>query len=150
MMEKRKPLPPTYFNSSIFLIILIHFIVPGKTIISFPWNLSGIIPVIIGAVLNLMTDREFKINNTTVKPFEKSSILITSSVFKISRNPMYLGMVLVLIGISIFLGSVTPYVVVILFTVLINVLFIKTEEKMLAETFGDSWLEYKKKTRRWI
>ena len=97
-----------------------------------------------------MTDREFKINNTTVKPFEKSSILITSSVFKISRNPMYLGMVLVLIGISIFLGSVTPYIVVILFTVLINVLFIKTEEKMLAETFGDDWKEYKKKTRRWI
>ncbi|MEJ2544011.1 MAG: isoprenylcysteine carboxylmethyltransferase family protein [Calditrichaceae bacterium] len=149
-MEKRKPLPPTYFNSSIFLIILIHFIVPVKNIISFPWNLLGIIPVIIGAVLNLMADREFKLNKTTVKPFEESSSLITTGVFKISRNPMYLGMVLVLIGISIFLGSVTPYVVVILFTVLINVLFIKNEEKMLAETFGDSWLEYKKKTRRWL
>jgi len=149
-MTKRRPLPPTYFNSSIFLIILIHFIVPGKTIISFPWNLSGIIPVIIGAVLNLMADREFKINNTTVKPFEESSFLITTGVFKMSRNPMYLGMVLVLLGICIFLGSITPYIVVILFIVLINALFIKIEEKMLAETFGDSWLNYTKKARRWI
>lgn len=149
-MERKKPLPPTYFNSSIFLIILIHFIVPGKFIIPYPWNLAGIIPVIIGAVLNLVADREFKINKTTVKPHEVSSFLITTGLFKVSRNPMYLGMVLVLIGISVFLGSITPYIVVILFIVLIHSLFIKSEEKMLAEEFGDDWLEYKKKTRRWI
>jgi protein-S-isoprenylcysteine O-methyltransferase Ste14 len=149
-MGKRKPLPPTYFNSSIFLIILVHFIWPGKLIIHFPWNLLGIIPVFIGAVLNLLADRAFKINNTTVKPFEESSFLITTGVFKISRHPMYLGMVLVLIGISIFLGSVTPYIVVVLFIILIQTLFITVEERMLAETFGDAWLEYKKNTRCWF
>lgn len=149
-MEKRKPLPPTYFNSSIFLIILIHFIWPGKILIYFPWNLLGIIPVIFGAVLNLMADRSFKINKTTVKPFEESSFLITTGVYKISRNPMYLGMVLVLIGICIFLGSTTPYSIVILFVVLIHALFISVEEKMLAETFGDAWQTYKKETRCWV
>ncbi len=149
-MNKKKPLPPTYFNSSIFLIILIHFIWPGRMIIYFPWNLLGIIPVIIGAVLNLMADRAFKINKTTVKPFEESSSLITTGVFKISRNPMYLGMALVLSGVCIFLGSITPYIIVVLFIMLVQTIFITGEEKMLADTFGDAWLEYKKKTRSWL
>ena len=149
-MNKKKPLTPTYFNSSIFLIILIHFIWPGRMIIYFPWNLLGIIPVIIGAVLNLMADRAFKINKTTVKPFEESSSLITTGVFKISRNPMYLGMALVLSGVCIFLGSITPYIIVVLFIMLVQTIFITGEEKMLADTFGDAWLEYKKKTRSWL
>ena len=119
-------------------------------IIYFPWNLLGIIPVIIGAVLNLMADRAFKINKTTVKPFEESSSLITTGVFKISRNPMYLGMALVLSGVCIFLGSITPYIIVVLFIMLVQTIFITGEEKMLADTFGDAWLEYKKKTRSWL
>ena len=149
-MDKGKPLPPTYFNSSILLIVLIHFIWPGDIIIYFPWNLLGIIPVFIGAFLNLLADKAFKINKTTVKPFEESTTLITKGVFKISRNPMYLGMAWVLIGISIFLGSITPYIVVILFVILMQLIFIRVEEDMLAKTFGDTWLNYKKTTRSWL
>lgn len=149
-MNKKKPLPPTYFNSSIFLILLFHFVIPGIKIIDFPWNLFGIIPIIIGGILNLLADRAFKLNQTTVKPFEESKILITTGVFKFSRHPMYLGMVLILIGLSIILGSITPYIVVILFIILIYTLFITVEERMLSETFGDAWLEYKKNTRCWF
>ncbi len=149
-MGKRKPLPPTYFNSSTFLIILIHFIWPGKVIIHFPWNILGIIPIIIGGILNLKADKAFKLKQTTVKPFEKSKVLITTGVFRFSRHPMYLGMVLILIGLSIILGSLTPYIVVVLFIILIHNIFITVEEGMLAETFGDAWLEYKKNTRCWF
>ena len=149
-MDKKRPLPPTYFLSSIFLIVLIHFTWPGKMIITFPWTLLGIIPVIIGAILNLMADRAFKIKETTVKPYEESTILITTGVFKISRNPMYLGMAMVLIGISIFLGSITPYIIVVFFIILIHIIFIRVEEEMLAKTFGDVWIEYKNKTRPWL
>jgi protein-S-isoprenylcysteine O-methyltransferase Ste14 len=63
---------------------------------------------------------------------------------------MYLGIVLILLGIALFLGSLTPYLVVFLFAIFLDIVFIRFEEKKLEETFGEAWLEYKKSVRRWI
>jgi len=63
---------------------------------------------------------------------------------------MYLGMVLILLGISILLGSLTPFIVVAAFAVIMEVVFIKAEEQMMEETFGLEYLEYKQKARKWI
>ena len=63
---------------------------------------------------------------------------------------MYLGMVLILLGIAILMGSLMPFFVVIVFATLMEVVFIKTEERMLEQKFGSVWLEYKKKVRRWL
>ena len=149
-MEKRKPLPPTYFFFSMLALIALHFLLPITGVLEVPWNLTGLIPVIIGAILNLLADNDFKKHNTTVKPFEKSSVLITKGVFNITRNPMYLGMALLLIGAAMILGSLSPYICVIVFILLMNVVFIKAEEKQLADVFGDEWEKYKQSVRRWI
>lgn len=98
----------------------------------------------------MFADRAFKKVETTVKPHEESTTLITDGVFRLSRNPMYVGFVLILLGIAIFVGSLTPYAVVIVFPILMDRIFIRGEERMLEETFGGAWLEYKKKVRRWI
>jgi protein-S-isoprenylcysteine O-methyltransferase Ste14 len=58
--------------------------------------------------------------------------------------------VLILVGISIFMGSLTPYVVIPIFVILMHVVFVRVEERILQDTFGESWLRYKKSTRRWI
>jgi protein-S-isoprenylcysteine O-methyltransferase Ste14 len=100
-------------------------------------------------ILNLVADRAFHRANTTVKPFEESSALITSGVFRISRNPMYLGFVLLLIGIAVLLGSLSPCAVVLVFAILMNRVYVTVEEQMLAEKFGLQWEEYKQSTRRW-
>jgi protein-S-isoprenylcysteine O-methyltransferase Ste14 len=63
---------------------------------------------------------------------------------------MYLGFVLVLIGIAILVRSLTPYAIIPIFAVLMDKIFIEVEERMLAEQFGAEWLQYEKKTRRWI
>jgi protein-S-isoprenylcysteine O-methyltransferase Ste14 len=110
----------------------------------------GIISFVVGLGLNLIGDRTFKKCKTTVKPFEESTTLVTSGVFQISRNPMYLGFVLILSGIAILMGSLAPYAIIIIFIILIDNVFIKVEEIMLEEKFGNSWLEYKRKVRRWI
>ena len=110
----------------------------------------GIFPISIGVYLNLAADKLLKINDTTVKPGEQSEILVQSGVFKLSRNPMYLGMALILFGIAIILGSVTPFIVLIIFVYLININFISIEESMLEDKFGANWIEYKKNVRLWI
>ena len=100
--------------------------------------------------LNLSADRKFKEVKTTVKPFESSTYLVTDGVFRISRNPMYLGMVAILLGGAVFLGTLTPFLIALIFAILIDIRFIKAEEKMLDDTFGEKWQSYKSKTGRWL
>jgi protein-S-isoprenylcysteine O-methyltransferase Ste14 len=112
--------------------------------------LAGIVLLVFGVLLNLMADREFRAHQTTVKPFEAPSALITSFPFSISRHPMYLGMVLVLAGVAMLLGTVSCLVPVVAFTCVVAGVFIPVEERMMAETFGDDWERYRSKVHRWL
>jgi protein-S-isoprenylcysteine O-methyltransferase Ste14 len=63
---------------------------------------------------------------------------------------MYLGFGFDLLGIAVLMGSLSPYVVILVFMILMDIVFVRTEERMLENTFGADWIEYKKKVRRWI
>jgi protein-S-isoprenylcysteine O-methyltransferase Ste14 len=143
-------LPPIYLFLSIVIMVVLHFVFPVGRFIVFPWKLLGAIPLALGILVNLIADRAFKRHETTVKPFEGSTFLITNGVFRFSRHPMYLGFVLILIGIAVFMESLMPYAVIVVFAILMDMVFIRVEERMLEEKFGEAWLEYKEKVRRWI
>ena len=92
-----------------------------------------------------MADRALIKHHTTVKPFEESTALITTGVFRISRHPMYFGMVLILVGIALLMGSLAPYVVIPIFAIVMDRVFIKIEERMFEEIFGSpGWLTKKR------
>lgn len=146
----KKLLPPTYLYLAIVAMLAFHFLIPVAKIITSRWRFFGVIPILLGLALNLLADQAFKKHRTTVKPFEESSSLITSGVFRLSRHPMYLGFVLFLLGLAISLGSFTPYAVVAVFPILMEILFIGVEERMLEERFGVVWLEYKGRVRKWV
>jgi protein-S-isoprenylcysteine O-methyltransferase Ste14 len=148
--SKKKILPPVYFLVAIVLAVLLHFFLPLQQMWLFPWRLTGAIPFVIGVAVALSADRLFRAHGTTVKPFEQSSALVTAGVFSVSRNPMYLGMTLILFGIVVFLGSLAPFVVVIALPILLDRLFIAEEERMLEEVFGERFQEYRNRVRRWI
>jgi len=146
----RKALPPTYFFGAIVLAVALHFLLPLRQLLFFPWRLTGFVPLVIGILLNLLADQTFKKHDTTVKPFEKSSSLVTEGVFGISRNPMYLGMTLILFGVALLLGALTPFAIVIVLPILLNHVFILPEETMLEDAFGDQFREYCERVRKWI
>jgi protein-S-isoprenylcysteine O-methyltransferase Ste14 len=146
----QKLMPTTYLLIALVLCILLHFLIPFSFILVSPWNLIGLLPMVFGIWINISADRAFKRAITTVKPFEKSNTLIQDGVYRISRNPMYLGFVAILLGISVLLRSLSPYIVVVLFAILMEVMFIRPEEKMLLETFGDQWERYQSQVRKWI
>ena len=146
----KKVLPPTYLLVAIILILLLHFIFPIANIIKIPWNLIGLLPIVLGVAMNLIADNAYKRYQTTVKPFQESHALIADGVYRLSRHPMYLGFVLVLIGVSLLLGSFSPYIVVIVFAILMDIVFIRVEESMLEGKFQQEWKDYKSKVRRWI
>ena len=143
-------LPPVYLFVSIVLMVVLHFLLPLTEVIIYPWILLGFVPLLLGVILNLIADKAFKLANTTVKPFEESTTLITTGVFGITRHPMYLGMILILGGIAILMGTLTPFFVILLFAAVVDQIFVKIEERMLAEKFGQYWLDYRSKVRRWL
>lgn len=149
-MAGKKLLPPTYLLIAIVVMAAFHFVLPMTQIIPGLWRLIGLLPLASGIGLNFMADKALHQANTTVKPFEASTTLITNGVFQISRHPMYLGFVLILIGLAVLLGSLIPYFVIPIFAILMDRVFIQVEERMLAKQFRQTWLAYKAKVRRWV
>jgi len=150
-MEKRGILPPTYFLICLLLSIVIHFVLPLKKFINFPYNnYLGVLLMGTGIWLNIWADLLFKVRRTTVKPFEKSTHLIENGPYRLSRNPMYLGLVVILLGVATLLGSIAPFIVAIIFAIIADRVFISIEEKYLEEIFGQKFLDYKKRIRRWL
>ena len=98
----------------------------------------------------MIADNAFKKHETTVKPFEQSAALVTAFPFSVSRNPMYLGVTLMLLGVAVLLGTVSCWAPVVVFPLLIDRIFIRTGERMLAETFGSEWQRYRSAVRRWL
>ncbi len=114
-------------------------------IIAASFLLLGII-TLITAVLS------FRRQSTTVNPLqpEKASSLVVSGIFKYSRNPMYLGMLLILISMTIKFNFVGGILIIFAFIAFITKFQIIPEEIVLERLFGDEFTRYKKKTRRWI
>ncbi len=142
-----KSQPPKYFMTLLVLSILSYFI--QIKIIPKPYNYFGIVLILFGVIINLWTDRLFKKEKINVKYHKIPHKLITSGPFKISRNPMYLGMLAILLGIAILLQNLITFLFPIIFIIIIEK-HISIEEKNLEKKFGKKYIKYKHKVRRWI
>jgi protein-S-isoprenylcysteine O-methyltransferase Ste14 len=149
-MNFQKLLPPFWLLFSIILMVGFNWWLPIKQLIHPPLTYWGIGAIVIGILMVLFCARLFRQKGTTIKPFEESSNLVDEGLFKYSRNPIYLGMIVFLFGLWFVLGSLTPLVVIPVFVWLIQEKFIKEEEKMLEEKFGEEYREYKARVRRWL
>jgi protein-S-isoprenylcysteine O-methyltransferase Ste14 len=142
--------PPSYMLVGVLSMLVLHYLFPIVALIPKPWILLGVFPMALGIWINLIADKQFKEAQTAIKSFGDPSILIIKGVYRFSRNPMYLGMAMVLFGVAFFLGSLTPLVIVPIFIWLVNEIFIKFEERKLEEEFGQAFFEYASRVRRWI
>ena len=88
--------------------------------------------------------------NRNIKNIKEASQLVTDGFFKITRNPMYLGMLLFLLGLSIYNGLIVGLVFLPLFVGYITFFQIIPEESAMIEIFGEDYKAYMKKVRRWI
>ena len=108
--------------------------------------------VLLGFFITFSSARNFKKKETTVNPIkpEEASQLVTDGFFKITRNPMYLGMLLFLLGLSIYNGIIVGLLFLPLFVGYITFFQIIPEERAMIKIFGEDYKAYMKKVRRWI
>ncbi len=108
--------------------------------------------VIVGVAIAIMGIREFRRTKTTINPLrpETASNLVTSGVFRVTRNPMYLGMLLIAFSSVAYYGSAWCLIAIIAFIGYINRFQIKPEERAMEKLFGQEFSTYKSKTRRWL
>ena len=149
-MNRKPILPPTWLFASVVLMVGLHFVLPLARIVPAPWNLAGLLPLVVGLWLNVRASGLFRRASTTIKPFERPASLVADGPYRFSRHPMYLGMALVLVGVGVMLGTLGPLVVVPAFVWAMEVAFIRAEERDMEAVFGEEYRAYRRRVRRWI
>ena len=143
-------MPPVYLLAAIVTMSILHFLLPGPPILTSWWRWLGLGPLVGGIALGGTAARLFARHQTTIKPGHASSHLMVDGPYRFSRNPIYLGMVFVLAGAALLLGSLIPWLVLPVFAALIARNVIPVEEAMLEESFGTEYRQYRERVRRWI
>ena len=115
-------------------------------------NTISLFLLILGFTVFTLAVKAFNRQKTTVNPLEprQASALVSSGIFKYSRNPMYLGMLIVLLSISFKFNLAGGIVISLFFYLFITRFQIFPEEEAMNELFGDEFTEYSNRTRRWI
>ncbi|MFB3893478.1 MAG: isoprenylcysteine carboxylmethyltransferase family protein [Phycisphaerae bacterium] len=116
----------------------------------FPLNYIGVLPVAAGFTLAGMGLRRFRAAGTNIHPFVEADKLVTDGVYRFTRNPMYLGLAIVLVGSWILNRCAAGGLVVPVFILIADRWYIRGEEKMLSRKFGRQYDHYRARTRRWV
>jgi len=150
-LPPRGPLiPPVYGLAALLLMGVLHVFLPLMEFGAPGARYVGVAVMALGLVLPLWASHLFKRVRTGIVPFTPATFLVLRGPYRFTRNPMYLGMTIMLLGVAVFLDTLAPFAVIPLFVVAIDRRFVRAEEAMLEQVFGSAYLDYKARVRRWL
>lgn len=141
--------PPAVFFCCLGLAVMIDAVYPGPRMIHPPFTFIGYVVMTLSASQGLCQLARFLRKGTTVFSGGCPSCMVTSGCFSLTRNPMYLALVVCLTGFCITRGALVPFLAPVCAWFVYDRLVIPKEERTLEEVFGAEYREYKKKVRRW-
>lgn len=144
--------PPLVMLAVGLLMWLLSFTFPALEIASISSLWGAVVIGLVGFGIGTAGIVSFKRVKTTSDPRKPAdaSVLVTSGIYRLTRNPMYLGVLLILIGWGLFLGNVLALICAFIFVPYINRYQIQPEEELLQNKFGAAFRAYKAEVRRWI
>ncbi|MCP4010369.1 MAG: isoprenylcysteine carboxylmethyltransferase family protein [Proteobacteria bacterium] len=150
-LETKIPPPLLGFVTALLMWLLAQLL-PTLSMVSSNLYRVGIVVMLAGFCLDVIGLLQFRTNSTTINPLspEKASSMVTTGLYKYSRNPMYLGLLIVLSGWALYLGNLASFACLPIFVRLITKFQILPEERILKEKFGAPYEEYLGNVRRWI
>ena len=148
-MNNRIPPPIVTFICGISIYYSKSFF---NQFLNFSNNGISLFLLICGLIVFISAVRSFRKQKTTVNPLKpkQASSLVTSGIFRFSRNPMYLGMLIILLSISFKFNLLGGIIISLSFFIFITKFQIYPEEEAMNELFGDKFTQYSNTTRRWI
>ena len=149
-MVKRIIYPPVWLLLGLIAIFALNEYYPGLRFTSLAVQIVGGVIIVAGLFLLVAANGLFVRAGTDVIPFRKVSALVTTGVYRFTRNPMYLGMLAVLLGCAVTVGAALALLVPLVFGFIIEARFIRPEEKMLLALFPQEFPAYCQRVRRWL
>jgi len=142
--------PPHIAGLLLALSVSLHFLLPQAYRRQFACLICGVIAIAIGFGLMMWAWWLFRKSGTPIRPSDQATALVSSGPFRFSRNPMYLGIVVMMLGIAVWVGSLPMLIAPVGFFAFTSLIFIPDEERRLRETFGDTFISFTQRVRRWI
>lgn len=140
--------PPRIATTLVLVAAVISLLVPMSLHTALP--LAAIATGVTGFAIMIRAWWLFRIEATAICPTADTTTLITGDIYAVSRNPMYLGMALMLVAPAMLTGSAAFYIAAAAFVLVIDRHFITFEEDKLARAFGEHFRGYRKRVRRWL
>jgi protein-S-isoprenylcysteine O-methyltransferase Ste14 len=151
---RRLIIPPLIFALAALAMLALDRFVPGSRLIPAEGqDLAGAIAILLavaGLVLAGAALATFQRAGTSPKPWAEPTALVTGGPYRFSRNPMYLALLLLLAGLALALGTLTPVLVLPVFIIAVDRLFIRREERLLAGRFAAEFAAWRTRVRRWL
>lgn len=150
-LETKIP-PPVYGLLSASLMWWLDKLFPTFSMPAENLGTLGIMIILAGLCVELLALKQFTGKHTTINPISpgKTRTIVISGLYHYTRNPMYLGMLLVLFGWGLYLSNLLSFVVLPFFVVVLTHMQILPEEHILGEKFGKTYHDYLNTVRRWI
>jgi protein-S-isoprenylcysteine O-methyltransferase Ste14 len=145
-----RDIPPLWLLLTTAAMVTLHFTMPLQMLVVAPWRHLGWIGIVGGVLLVLLSAIRFKRAGTGVRPFSEATTVVSGGAFRWTRNPMYLGMVTVTVGVAICLGSASPMWLPVMLFFVLDRRFVRREEEFLRDSQGEAYDEYRRSVRRWI
>ena len=149
--------PPRRLNGPIGTVIFTlllsgtgNYFLPLARVLETPFTFFGLLLVFGGILLSQLAKKQFVSKGIPTRRSFPSTKLETQGLFRYSRNPMYLGMMVTVLGADVFLGSLSPFLLFLLLFLYFHYRVIPWEERKLQKDFGKRYAEYKRKVRRWV
>lgn len=142
--------PPIWLVLGVVSIFVLNEFFPGYRFASETWQMVGGAVLFLGLLVLVWAGGLFKKSEVDLVPFKNVATLVNTGVYRFSRNPMYLGMALLLLGCAITVGAANAFFVVPVFMLIIQFRFILPEERMLLDLFPEEYPAYCRRVRRWV
>lgn len=143
--------PPLIFVGALAIALAIDWLIAGPSL-GMPYGLrmlTATILLIPSGVLLFAAGADFSSAKTNIPPWKPSTALVTSGVYRYTRNPMYLGMALAYAAVSVFADSLIALLGLPVALAVMHYGVIAREERYLKEKFGEPYREYRRRVRRW-
>ncbi len=150
-MRLRNRIPPPIVTLAFILLSFWLTSYLPKLVFNYQGLLS-VLMILIGLTIMVIAVKTFKKNETTLNPLSprEASYLVTNGIFSYTRNPMYLGMIIILLGVTIYNGVYIGIIILPCFVLYLTEFQIKPEEEAMEELFSADYTDYLKRVRRWL